>query len=272
MACGCDAPPDFCPFEKVKTSKQPVHFDFKNPNGHTYMISFQPLFDRNDKVIHLLETAVDVTELYQQKDDLQKAAEQALAADRAKSYFLATMSHELRTPLNAVIGFSELLQSSDVSREEQLDYLRSINCAGSALLNLINDVLDLSKLEAAQVTIAPVKTDLSKLAEEIIAVFQLKAKQKNIKLLSLLEGVRYPVYVDHLRIRQILLNLVGNAIKFTHEGGITVTIGYHLTTADIGADSEQLRRAGPPDHPRTGRGTGVEAPVPRAAHPVLIAA
>ncbi|WP_303055772.1 PAS domain-containing protein [Victivallis vadensis] len=244
VACGCDAPPDFCPFEKVKTSKQPVHFDFKNPNGHTYMISFQPLFDRNDKVIHLLETAVDVTELYQQKDDLQKAAEQALAADRAKSYFLATMSHELRTPLNAVIGFSELLQSSDVSREEQLDYLRSINCAGSALLNLINDVLDLSKLEAAQVTIAPVKTDLSKLAEEIIAVFQLKAKQKNIKLLSLLEGVRYPVYVDHLRIRQILLNLVGNAIKFTHEGGITVTIGYHLTTADIGELSIQVADTG----------------------------
>lgn len=244
VSCGCDAPPDFCPFEKVKLSKKPVQFDFKNPNGHTYMISFQPLFDRKGEVMNLLETAVDVTELYRQKDDLRRAMEQALAADRAKSYFLATMSHELRTPLNAVLGFSELLQSDGVSREEQLDYLRSINCAGSALLNLINDVLDLSKLEAEQMNIAPVRTDLSGLAEEIVSVFQLKAKQKNIQLVSRLTGVRNPVYVDHLRIRQILLNLVGNAIKFTHEGGVTVAIEYHISGGDVGELSIQVADTG----------------------------
>ena len=255
VSCGHDAPPDFCPFEQVKQTGQPAHFDFKNPNGHTYMISFQPLFDRNGKVINLLETAVDVTELYQQKEELRRAMEQAMAADRAKSYFLATMSHELRTPLNAVLGFSELLQGGDVSQEDQLDYLRSINCAGSALLNLINDVLDLSKLEADQMNITPVRTDLPKLAEEIVAVFQLKAKQKNIALVSQLSGTRCPVYVDHLRIRQILLNLVGNAIKFTHQGQVTVTIDFRpaaaggtgelsILVADtgIGIAQEQLRK------------------------------
>ena len=255
VSCGHDSPPDFCPFERVKLTRQPVHFDFKNPNGHTYMISFQPLFDRNGKVINLLETAVDVTELYQQKEELRRAMEQARAADRAKSYFLATMSHELRTPLNAVIGFSELLQSGDVSLEDQLDYLHSINCAGSALLNLINDVLDLSKLEADQMNIAPARTDLPQLAEEIVAVFQLKAKQKNIALILQLTGTRCPVYVDHLRIRQILLNLVGNAIKFTHQGKVTVIIDFrpaaagdtgelNIQVADtgIGIDREQLAK------------------------------
>jgi len=198
---------------------------------------------------------VDVTEINESKRKLETAMEQALAADRAKSYFLATMSHELRTPLNAVLGFSELLQSSDVSQEDQIDYLRSINCAGSALLNLINDVLDLSKLEADQMNIAPVKTDLSQLAEEIVSVFQLKAKQKNIELILKVTGAPHPVYVDHLRIRQILLNLVGNAIKFTHQGGVTVSIDFQpavtggagnldIQVADtgIGISEEQLKK------------------------------
>ena len=185
---------------------------------------------------------MEITEINESKRKLQTAMEQALAADRAKSYFLATMSHELRTPLNAVIGFSELLQDGNVSREDQLDYLRSINCAGSALLNLVNDVLDLSKLE--QMNIAPVRTDLSGLAEEIVSVFQLKAKQKNIQLVSRLTGVRNPVYVDHLRIRQILLNLVGNAIKFTHEGGVTVAIEYRISGGDVGELSIQVADTG----------------------------
>ncbi|HQG47055.1 MAG TPA: histidine kinase dimerization/phospho-acceptor domain-containing protein, partial [bacterium] len=86
--------------------------------------------------------------------------EEAQAANRAKSYFLATVSHELRTPLNAVIGFSELLQSGDVPPEERRDFLRSINFAGTALLNLINDVLDLSKLEADQMNMVFTKTDV----------------------------------------------------------------------------------------------------------------
>ncbi len=179
--------------------------------------------DMLNAVSHLVEV---VLERKESRDQLIRAMKQAQAADRAKSYFLATMSHELRTPLNAVIGFSELLQDDNVSREDQLDYLRSINCAGEALLALINDVLDLSKLEAAQMNLAPVKTDLGALLNEMIAVFQLKAKQKDLSLTVNTAGIRYPVYVDPLRIRQILFNLIGNAIKFTHQGGITVTAGF----------------------------------------------
>ena len=142
------------------------------------------------------------------------------------------MSHELRTPLNAVLGFSELLQNGEVSKEEQLDYLRSINCAGSALLNLINDVLDLSRLEADQTSIAPSLTNILELLNEMIAVFQLKAKQKDIALHLLPSDIRYPVYVDHLRIRQVLLNLVGNAIKFTRRGKVALQAGFTPSAED----------------------------------------
>ncbi|MBS1369583.1 MAG: PAS domain-containing protein [Lentisphaeria bacterium] len=188
-----------------------------------YLLSASPLVAAG-KLVNLLVTLVDVTELYSQKEQLRVAMEQALSADRAKSYFLAIMSHELRTPLNAVIGFSELLLAENVDQEEKQEYLRSINCAGSALLNLINDVLDLSKLEAEQMNIVPVRTDLIQLLQEMISIFQLKATQKGLDLT--LERISTPqfVYADHLRLRQILLNLIGNAIKFTHHGGVLVRV------------------------------------------------
>ena len=252
--CGEAETPDYCPVRKVRETGQ-AHSAELNIRDREYIINAKAIFDRDGKLCNVIESAVDVTEINESKRKLEAAMEQALAADRAKTYFLATMSHELRTPLNAVLGFSELLQGDDVSPEDQIDYLRSINCAGSALLNLINDVLDLSKLEADQMNIAPVRTDLVQLAEEIISVFQLKAKQKNIALISQVTGIQSPVYVDHLRIRQILLNLFGNAIKFTHQGCVTVKIDFYppatgnagelsIQVADtgIGISEEQLKK------------------------------
>ena len=241
--CKHPQPPAWCCLSREKDALQ-AHSASVDWNGRTFIVNTQPLYDRNHKIRFALKSMVDVTEINRQKTELQKAMEQAQAADRAKSYFLATMSHELRTPLNAVIGFSELLQDNDIDRDEQLDYLRSINCAGSALLNLINDVLDLSKLEAEQMNITPVKINLSELLEEIIAVFQLKAKQKDIVLVSQQTGARCPVYVDQLRIRQILLNLVGNALKFTHQGKVAVTIDFQPTTNETGELSIQVTDTG----------------------------
>ena len=181
-------------------------------NGHKQVITVVPLFDRQEKLTYFLISAVDITELTRQKQELQKAMELAQAADRAKSFFLATVSHELRTPLNAVIGFSELLQHDDIGHGEQLEYLRSINFAGNALLNLINDVLDLSRLEAGQMSMSAVRTDVGQLVSEIVSVFRLKG-QKNIFLKVDCTEIRHPLYIDNLRLRQIILNLVGNAAQ-----------------------------------------------------------
>jgi PAS domain S-box-containing protein len=191
-------------------------------NGQKQVITVVPLFDRQEILTYFLISAVDITEITRQKQELQRAMELAQAADRAKSFFLATVSHELRTPLNAVIGFSELLQHDDVGHAEQLEYLRSINFAGNALLNLINDVLDLSRLEAGQMSMSAVRTDVGLLVSEIVSVFKLKAQEKNIFLKVDCAGIHYPLYIDNLRLRQMILNLVGNAVKFTASGGITV--------------------------------------------------
>ncbi len=223
--CRSSEPPPWCTLAQEGDCLTSSSRNFDR-DGRSYIVNTQPIFDLNQKARYALKSLVDITEINHQKEELQNAMDQAMAANRAKSFFLATMSHELRTPLNAVIGFSELLQDDGIDRTEQLEYLRSINYAGSALLSLINDVLDLSKLEANQMSITASKTDLAQLLDELVAVFQLKAKQKNLSLQLIQTGLDFPVYVDHQRIRQILLNLIGNAVKFTHHGGITIRVEF----------------------------------------------
>ena len=167
-----------------------------------------------------------LTELNAAKQKLAAALEEASNASKTKSYFLATMSHELRTPLNAVIGFSELLQTGKLPQDEHDDYLHSINLAGNSLLMLVNDVLDLSKLEAGQMVLTPQVTDLRKVLDEMRSVFQYKIKQKKLSLaVECPEGVPL-LKLDSLRLRQIMLNLIGNAVKFTENGGIDIFVNF----------------------------------------------
>ncbi len=191
-----------------------------------YIISAEPILDRTGEVANVVLNAVDITEINEHKRQLETAMIAAQAASRAKSYFLATMSHELRTPLNAVIGFSELLQLGNVPKNEQKEYLKSINLAGNALLNLINDVLDLSKIEAEQTKIIPVKTDFKALLLEIQAIFKHKLFEKNLEMRLYCPNSLPLLYLDNLRLRQILLNLTGNAIKFTHKGHVNIHVEF----------------------------------------------
>ena len=158
------------------------------------------------------------------------AVADAQNADQAKTMFLATMSHEIRTPLNAVIGFSELLQHDHIPPTEQNEYLQAINVAGVSLLNLINDILDLSKIESNQMDFATSRTDFKALCQDIALIFHHRLDEKGLTL-SISEAADFPwVYVDARSLRQILLNLVGNAVKFTQHGGIT--IDYHFTPSN----------------------------------------
>lgn len=161
-------------------------------------------------------------ELSQLNRQLSQAVAEAQQAAQAKTLFLATMSHEIRTPLNAVIGFSELLQHDHIPPAQQKDYLQAINVAGVSLLNLINDILDLSKIESNHLHFATTRTDFPALCRDIALIFRHRLDEKCLAL-SIRAAADFPwVYVDARRLRQILLNLVGNAVKFTHRGGITI--------------------------------------------------
>ncbi len=172
--------------------------------------------------------SLDVTEL----NNAIKAAE---SAAKAKSLFLATMSHEIRTPLNAILGFSQLLQDETLPRSEASEYLRSIHYAGNALLSLINDILDLSKLDADQMVIQPEPTNLRELMFELEAVFTAKAKSQGIELITTVPDDLPILDLDERRLRQVLLNIIGNAVKFTREGSVNVSLAFFKLNDKRGA-------------------------------------
>ena len=161
----------------------------------------------------------------QQSLQLQQAAWAAEAANVAKSTFLANMSHELRTPLNAILGFSQLMQrSTNLSREQQ-ENIRIINRSGEHLLALINQILDLAKIEAGHITLNPTDFKLSSLLNEVEEMFQLQARDKQLQLIfECSRDIPEYVQTDQLKLRQVLINLISNAIKFTKKGGIAVRV------------------------------------------------
>ena len=170
-------------------------------------------------------TIIDITELKALQSDLEQAKEAADAANQAKSAFLANMSHELRTPMNAILGYSEMLmeEAEDLEQEDFIPDLKKINQAGSHLLALINDVLDLSKIEAGRMEAYAEDIDVSVLIDEVSATAQpLMAKNKN-RLVIERGGHLGKAYQDLTKLRQSLFNLLSNAAKFTHEGTITLT-------------------------------------------------
>jgi PAS domain S-box-containing protein len=180
-----------------------------------------PLRDMAGEIVGGINMLIDITDAKRAEEELSAAKRAAEEANAAKSDFLAHMSHEIRTPMNAIFGFTQLLSRSIHSPVER-DWIGSIKKSGELLLSVINDVLDLSKIEAGKLDLHPQPTDLVDVLDDMIAMFAPQAAAKGITLERDDDTDSLPLLLDGYRVRQILMNLISNAVKFTETGGIVV--------------------------------------------------
>lgn len=225
----------------------------KNKDGELYWesASISPIVNAKGEVVNFVAVKQDVTEL-------KKAKEEAESATRAKSDFLANMSHELRTPLNAILGFSEILvmeMAGDLN-DIQKEYLNDVYESGSHLLLLINDILDLSKVESGNIELDLSKVDISSLIERCLVFFKEKAMTKKLEITTNIEDFTDDFLADELKLKQVLINLIGNAVKFTEDNGrITIYAQksdkyFKITVEDtgIGIDKKDINKLFEPFH------------------------
>jgi len=190
-----------------------------------------PMLNPKGIIEHLAVTR-DISERKRVEMELRSATEKAIKANQAKSEFLANMSHEIRTPMNAILGFSDILNNL-ITDPTQRYYLNAIHRSGKTLLQLINDILDLSKIEAGKFTLQYKPVAVKTIVNDIQLIFSQKAADKNIEL-SVFFDEKLPdtLLLDEIRLRQVLLNLVGNAIKFTEQGFIKILVTIFEITAE----------------------------------------
>ncbi len=274
---GCGQPCDRCATTEVYKTRKPVKFErFDEKLDGWFEVRAYPIFDDNAEVFRVIELLQDITERKQFINELKEAKEKAEESDRLKSSFLTNMSHEIRTPMNAILGFTELLTSDNLKAQSKKEYVKIIQTSGNHLLDIINDIIDISKIDAEQTSLYETDFDLNTLLFEIYQFFQSLITEKGNNQVQLLLNhdkldIEYPVFTDKKILKQILINLIGNAIKFTDKG--SVEFGYEIKNSDtilfkvkdtgIGMTEDELQfvfdrfRQGDETYNRTFGGTGL---------------
>ena len=201
-------------------------FDLKDGTSRYFEMKYTPFYE-DERQTGVVILSHDITERKMSEVNLVKAKEEAEIANRLKSEFLANMSHEIRTPMNAILGFSEILKDKVGTDPVVLDYLSGIQKSGKNLISLINDILDLAKIEAGKLDIVYSPVNLFSVIQDVRQIFSLQTMQKRLNFeIAIDEKLPKSLLIDELRLRQVLFNLIGNAVKFTEKGEIKVKVIY----------------------------------------------
>lgn len=233
---GVSEPCEICPKRRVLETGEHFSTTIAINENTTYAFNVHCVKDEMGAPIGILESITDISEQERTKAYEEQARAKAEIINNQKSQFFANISHEIRTPLNAIIGFSELLTRLDLDFQQR-NYVNAIVKAGNGLLTIVNDILDLSKMEAEQLQLHLAPVDLHELLSDTAEIFQALANEKQLYLDIVLDSVDDAFLLDEARTRQILINIIGNALKFTDEGGVTITVKsfdlYNETHSDI---------------------------------------
>jgi PAS domain S-box-containing protein len=218
-------------FQRICATGEPQHAEARviTPDGEVRMVRSWSTaeFDETGAVSAVMYVLMNVTEQRRVEAELRQARDAAEQAAVVKAEFLANMSHELRTPLTSILGFTALAAGENDMPDTARHYIDRVTIASKALLTLVNDVLDFSKLEAGEIRLEPRPVDVPLLAREVMDLFSQQAAAKGVALaLDLADGIPPAVALDADRVRQVLINLVGNAVKFTAEGQVKLELGY----------------------------------------------
>ena len=256
-----------------QTKKTAIIESFDEKSNKWLELRGYPVFNEKSELYQVIEHIRDITERKNFINELKNAKEKAEESERLKSAFLANMSHEIRTPMNAILGFAQLLMQEEIPKEEMQKYINIITNSGNHLLNIINDIIDISKIDAKQLSINKSDFELTELLNELQTFFQsiLNTKEKS-NLNFIIKTEKNPIYIntDKTRLRQILINLIGNAIKFTDKGTVELSykiknnkILFAIKDTGIGMTKEELKfvferfRQGDETNKRRYGGTGL---------------